>query len=240
MGNRWDHINSFIKNRNEIATVKRQIQPKSDGRITLHAQVVKPVKQFDYKIETFINYVFYTISKPDIIVSDERSSRYFIFAALNFFIYSIILFFVGSTLHSQFNWENGLRNLLVRGMFTVVVILFTFFIQLLSINRMNTIYKVFVDMVSYLTIVSFVGIVQILLNIFSAPYVNELDIVSFLIIISIPIRLFMTYNEDLKFAIDVFKLNLIFIVLIVIYMAVSQYIPWNHFLEAISSLNIKE
>ncbi|TDM07324.1 hypothetical protein [Macrococcus lamae] len=240
MGNRWDHINSFIKNRNETNSIKRRIQPKNDKRITLHAQVVKPVKQFDYKIETFINYVFYALSKPHIIVNDEGSSRYFIFAFLNFLLYLIVLFFVGSTASGGFKWENGVVNMLLQGLFMISLILFTFFIQLLSINRMNTIYKVFVDAVSYFSLLILIGLVQIILNLLNLPFIHELELISFLIIMSVPIRLFMAYNEKHQFDIDVFKLNLIVIILVVIYMNISESIPWGNFLEGISSLNTKK
>ncbi|KAA1042730.1 hypothetical protein [Macrococcus equipercicus] len=239
MGNRWNHINSFIKNRNETTTIKRQIPSKNDGRSTLHAQVIKPVKQFDYKIETFITYVFYALSKPHIIVGDERSSRYFIFAALNFLLYLVVLFFVGATAGGHFNWQHGTVNMMLQGLFTIALILFTFFIQLLSINRMNTIYKVFVDTISYFSIVSFIGAVQVIFNLLALPFIHELEIISFLIIMSIPMRLFTTYNEKHHFDIDVFKLNLMFIVLIVIYMALAEHIPWTRFLEGISSLSAK-
>lgn len=224
MAGKWSHINAFIKSKGE-AKKKRPIQPKEKKPVkaVLKAQVVKPVQEFDLKIDTFFGYVINTIARPYAIVKDEHSSRYFIYGIFNFLIYLFINFLIGLFAGHEFNILKGLNHLVAGGLFALVAILFTFFIQLLSINRFNTFYKVFVDMVSYFTIVSVIGVIQLILQWFDFKYSHDLVVISFLAMMSIPIRLFQQYNENHKFEVDVYKLHVLFIILMVIYMAMTNH-----------------
>lgn len=234
MAGKWSHINAFIRNKGDVKK-KRQLETKEKRpvRSVLKAQVVKPVQTFDLKIDTFLSYVINTIARPYAIVKDEQSSRYFIYGVFNFLIYLFIIFLLGTFKGQGIDMMKGLYHTLAGGLFAFVAILFTFFIQLLSINRFNTFYKVFVDMVSYFTIVSVIGLIQFILQLLQLNYSHNLDIISFLALMSIPMRLFHNYNEHHKFEIDIFKLNVIFIILMVIYMAITRDIPWLSFYEEI-------
>ncbi|GGA97366.1 hypothetical protein ERX37_04005 [Macrococcus hajekii] len=231
MSKKWDHINSFIKTSTPARRV-RHFSQLTEKKSKLKAQVIKPVEEFEYKIESFRSYLKYTFTRPQIVADDMTSGRYFLFAMLNLVLYIMIIFFTGAA-EGGFNWQEGLRFAVSGLIFTTVLIVFTFFIQLISINSSITIYKVFVDVLSYYTLVSFLSFIQLVFEVFNLQFNHSFEIISFLVVMSIPTRLFISYHHDHKFEVDIFKMNLLLIVLMVMYLMFTRNIEWLNFFRAI-------
>ncbi|TDM15043.1 hypothetical protein [Macrococcus bovicus] len=231
MSKKWDHINSFIKDTTPAKRV-RQFNQLPDKKSSLKALVIRPAAEFEYKIESFQSFFKYTLSRPQIVADDQTSGRYFLWALLNLLLYIVILFFVGAV-GEQFDWQEGLQYALSGLVFTLVLIIFTFFTQLISINANITIYKVFVDILSYYTLVCVFGFIQFGFKLLSLPYNHALEILTFLVVLSIPTRLFISYHQDHKFEVDIFKMNLLLLVLIVLYMMFTRHISWLNFFSGI-------
>lgn len=242
MADKWSHINEFIRNKNELKEQRGKIkehkkktfqqdQPTKEKKI--RHQFVYPLKEVNTDANTFIQFLFLSLGKPYHLVKDDDSSRYFLFAILNYFLYTIVLFLLGSLKGPGINFIQGLKNVVAGGSFVLILIVVTFCIQMMSINRNNTIYKVFVDSISYYTTVIMIGVIQIILQLLNFSYNHQLEVISFLVVMSIPLRLFASYNDKHKFDIDVFKLNIIFIVIIIVYMTLTKDFAWLSFYQSI-------
>lgn len=233
VADKWGHINKFIKNpspevkrqRIDTETEKREKYSKDK----LIAQVKKPIKEFDYQIDSFFNYVYRTIVMPNKIIDNPKSSKYFYFAILNFILYLILLFLLGSLSSKQYKIDDGIMFVASGALFSIVSILFTYLIQMVALNRTNNFYKVFVDTISYYTIYNLVIIIELASYYVSPDFSLMFYVIRFLIIMTIPFKLFVTYREMNKVEIDVFPLHITFIIMMVIYIFISKDIEWLSF-----------
>lgn len=115
--------------------------------------------------------------------------------------------------------------------FSLVSIFFTFLIQMVALNRTNNFYKVFVDSISYYTTYNLFVIFELIALYFSPETVVLFYIIRFLIIMTIPFKLFVTYREMNNIKMDVFPLHITFIIIMVIYIFISKDIEWLNFFK---------
>lgn len=235
LADKWGHINKFIKNPTPVAGKKRiDTEIKDNEKFSknkLIAQVKQPIKEFDYQIDSFFNYVYRTVAMPNKIIDNPKSSKYFFFAALNFIVYLLLIFALGAFYSTQFNVESGLRMTVSGAIFSLVSIFFTFLIQMVALNRTNNFYKVFVDSISYYTTYNLFVIFELIALYFSPETVMLFYIIRFLIIMTIPFKLFVTYREMNNIKMDVFPLHITFIIIMVIYIFISKDIEWLNFFK---------
>lgn len=235
MADKWGHINKFIKN-----PVTTSDKKKIDAEMTkrekftknnLIAQVKKPIKEFDYQIDSFFNYVYRTIAMPNKIIDNPKSGKYFFFAFLNFLLYLVLIFMLGAMHSAHFNYHTGLKVVVSGALFSLLSIIFTFLIQMVALNRTNNFYKVFVDTISYYTLNNVFVIFEFIALLVSPDVAIIFYIIRFLIIMSIPFKLFVTYREIARIEMDVFPLHITFIIIMVIYIFISKDIAWLNFFK---------
>lgn len=235
LADKWGHINKFIKNPTPIAGKKRKdtaIKERDKfSKNKLIAQVKKPIKEFDYQIDSFFNYVYRTVAMPIKIIDNPKSSKYFFFASLNFLVYLLLIFFLGAFHSTQFNFEAGLKMMVGGAIFSFLSIFFTFLIQMVALNRTNNFYKVFVDSISYYTIYNLFVIFELIALYITPESAMLFYIIRFLIIMTIPFKLFVTYREMNSIEMDVFPLHITFIIIMVIYIFISRDIEWLNFFK---------
>ncbi|TDM03960.1 hypothetical protein [Macrococcus carouselicus] len=224
MSRKWNHINSFIETSSTAKKV-RHFSQSPEKKSKLKALVIRPVEEFDYRIESFRSYLKYTFTRPQIVADDITSGRYFLWALLNMLLYLVIVFFIGAA-DDRFNWQAGIQFAVSGLIFTLVLVVFTFLIQVISISSHITIYKVFVDILSYYTLVSVLTSIQLILKLLHPSYNHPFEIICFLVVMSIPTRLFISYHRDHKFEVDIFKMNLLLIILMVMYLMFTRNIEW--------------
>lgn len=233
MADKWGHINKFIKNPSPDSESKRIDTEVTDKekftKNKLIAQVKKPIKEFDYQIDSFFNFVYRTIAMPNKIIDNPKSSKYFYFAFLNFILYLMLIFLLGAFHTSQFNVDDGIKMIVSGAVFSLLSILFTFLIQMVALNRTNNYYKVFVDTISYYTIYNLFIIFELIALLITPEKAIIFYIIRFLIIMTIPFKLFVTYREMNKVEIDVFPLHITFIIIMVIYIFIAKDIEWLNF-----------
>lgn len=232
---KWDHINNFITDEQSkqqpYAHQKVTVYKKKSKRAKLVAQVKRPIKEFDYHIDSFLNYAYRSFVMPNKIIDNQKSSKYFYFALMNFGIFLLMLYLLGAFHLKMFNNAEGLNYVISGGTFALVAILMTYLIQMLALNRTNNFYKVFVDTISYYTLYNFFILLE-LVSIYTYPdIVMIFYTIRFLIIMIVPIKLFFTYKEMSKVEIDVFPLQIIFIVIMVTYIYITRDMTWINFFK---------
>ncbi|UBH13976.1 hypothetical protein [Macrococcus armenti] len=231
---KWDHINNFItdeQSKQPYAHQKGTVSKKKSKRAKLVAQVKRPIKEFDYRIDSFLNYAYRSFVMPNKIIDNQKSSKYFYFALMNFGIFLLMLYLLGAFHLRMFNNAEGLNYVISGGTFALVAILMTYLIQMLALNRTNNFYKVFVDTISYYTLYNFFILLE-LVSIYTYPdIVMIFYTIRFLIIMIVPIKLFFTYKEMSKVEIDVFPLQIIFIVIMVTYIYITRDMTWLNFFK---------
>ncbi|UOB21338.1 hypothetical protein [Macrococcus armenti] len=232
---KWDHINNFITDEQSkqqpYEHQKGIVSKKKSKRAKLVAQVKRPIKEFDYHIDSFLNYAYRSFVMPNKIIDNQNSSKYFYFALMNFGIFLLMLYLLGAFHLRMFNNAEGLNYVISGGTFALVAILMTYLIQMLALNRTNNFYKVFVDTISYYTLYNFFILLE-LVSIYTYPdIVMIFYTIRFLIIMIVPIKLFFTYKEMSKVEIDVFPLQIIFIVLMVTYIYITRDMTWLNFFK---------
>lgn len=231
---KWDHINNFItdeQSKQPYAHQKDTVSKKKSKRAKLVAQVKRPIKEFDYRIDSFLNYAYRSFVMPNKIIDNQKSSKYFYFALMNFGIFLLMLYLLGAFHLRMFNNAEGLNYVISGGTFALVAILMTYLIQMLALNRTNNFYKVFVDTISYYTLYNFFILLE-LVSIYTYPdIVMIFYTIRFLIIMIVPIKLFFTYKEMSKVEIDVFPLQIIFIVIMVTYIYITRDMTWLNFFK---------
>ncbi|WP_414043442.1 hypothetical protein ACMGE9_01235 [Macrococcus sp. EM39E] len=235
MADKWGHINKFIKNPSPNIEKKRiDTEMNTRDKFTknrLIAQVKKPIKEFDYQIDSFFNYVYRTIAMPNKIIDNPKSSKYFFFAFMNFLLYLLLIFVLGAFHTTRFNIDTGIKMVVSGAIFSLLSILFTFLIQTVALNRTNNFYKVFVDTISYYTIYNLFVIFELIALLIAPESSIIFYIIRFLIIMTIPFKLFVTYREMNNVEIDVFPLHITFIIIMVIYVFISKDIEWLNFFK---------
>jgi len=232
---KWDHINNFITDekskQHPYTHQKVTVSKKKSKRAKLVAQVKRPIKEFDYHIDSFLNYAYRSFVMPNKIIDNQKSSKYFYFALMNFGIFLLMLYLLGAFHLRMFNNAEGLNYVISGGTFALVAILMTYLIQMLALNRTNNFYKVFVDTISYYTLYNFFILLE-LVSIYTYPdIVMIFYTIRFLIIMIVPIKLFFTYKEMSKVEIDVFPLQIIFIVIMVTYIYITRDMTWLNFFK---------
>ncbi|WP_414046716.1 hypothetical protein [Macrococcus equi] len=235
MTNKWGHINKFIKNPVHVSDKKR-IDTENDKREKftknkLIAQVKKPIKDFDYHIDSFFNYVYRTIAMPNKIIDNPKSGKYFFFAFLNFLLYLVLIFILGAFHTAQFNLSSGVKMIVSGTVFSMLAIFFTYLIQMVALNRTNNYYKVFVDTISYYTIYNLFVIFEFIALLITPEVSIMFYVIRFIIIMTIPFKLFMKYREMNNIEIDVFPLHITFVIIMVVYIYISKDIAWLNFFK---------
>ncbi|MCE4956848.1 hypothetical protein [Macrococcoides caseolyticum] len=235
MQDKWGHINKFIKHQTPITEKKKiDTEVREKEKFTknkLIAQVKKPIKEFDYHIDSFFNYVYRTIVMPNKIIELPSSSKYFYFALTNFLVYALLIFLLGVMHSSQKDVHYGVQFMVSGVVFTLISIFFTYLIQMVALNRTNNFYKVFVDSISYYTIYNVFVILEFIAILCLPDTVIVFYMLRFLIMMTIPFKLFVTYRELNHTEIDVFPLHITFIVIMVMYIFISKDIDWLNYFQ---------
>ncbi|MGK0576426.1 hypothetical protein [Macrococcus capreoli] len=235
MADKWSHINKFIKNPQSIAEKKRldteNVKKEKFTKNKLIAQVKKPIKEFDYHIDSFINYVYRTIMMPNKIIDNPKSGKYFFFAFTNFLLYLLLIFILGTFHTTPLSMNAGLKMVVSGATFTILSCIMTYLIQMVALNRTNNFYKVFVDTISYYTIYNVFIIFEYIALFITPESAIIFYLIRFLIIMTIPLKLFATYREMNNVEIDVFPLHISFIIIMVIYLFIAKDIEWLNFFK---------
>lgn len=232
---KWDHINKFIKEDDDKKYVVNYSLDKQHAKVSkrkkLIAQVKKPIEEFDYHIDSFMNYAYRSFVMPNKIIDNSKSSKYFYFAFINYCIFLCMLYLLGAFHLRTFNNMEGINYVISGGTFALIAILMTYLIQMLALNRSNNFYKVFVDTISYYTLYNFFMFIELLCVYLYPEFVMIIYTIRFLIIMTVPIKLFFTYKEMNKIEIDVFPLHIIFIIIMVSYIYITRDMPWLNFFK---------
>lgn len=235
MAKRFEHINQFLKDKNKRP--KRQARKKVK-EIIKSKPLEKKLPQFDKNIDSYYSFVYRSLFMPKTILQYKQSDTYFLFAIIHYLVFLLFLFLHGSIQSDHINVKEGLFDVSSGICFSLFLIMITYFIQYAAINTKITYLKVFVDTVSYYTIFNLIIIVQIALQIFMKNLSGTMHLLSFLMIATIPMRLFYEYHEDKK-SVDIYSLQMVSFVCIVIYLYLTKDIPWLHYfnLDVPSLLN---